>query len=460
MLCSQIELVLEIIRHFIQSRVYDPGGGLVGIGVFFLLCIRVRCLVLVRVGEDQLLVQSRLVLVISESTVVVHLPENIFLPLFVLFFAGIDPFSGGIIFISGKGVQCFRTFRNCCQTSRFCYVQIFGTFSEIFLCGMFDSVGGAAETDVVHVGFQNLIFGVGTFQFHGTENFTDLTGRGLLAVTGDIFDQLLRNGRTTLIGIIDVYEHVDKGRNGTLIVHAVMGIETFIFCTDKSIPRMLRNLVDVNGNTLGFVGDLIDVHPFAAAVLSIDVGIVGKFHFFNGNIGHIVPKVHDIDDQCRCHNGAGDDQNHEHRRKCGTQNRKRLPQNENPFGLGSGFFQFRTVIGIFRCTGRSVIFPHRNACPAFFGSLSVVSGGRTVSSFVVIHSIDSFQKPAVRQNTHRGICCCFAGAVPHKISLYVRRIGSIARDAHCRNVYHIIIAHFTGNVKRYGGFSLKNMQIV
>ena len=272
---------------------------------------------------------SRLVLIVGKCAVVVHLPENIFLALFVFLLAGVDPFPCGVVLIAGKRIQRFRAFRNRRQAGGLC--------------------------------LQDLVLGISTFQFHRTENFPDLTGRGLLAVAGDVLDELLCNGRTALVGIVNMHEHIDKSGNSTLIVYTVVGVETLILGTDESISRVLGNIVNADGNALRFVGDLINVHPFAAAVLGIDVGIVGQLHLLNGDIRNIVPEVHDIYHQRSCHNGAGDNQNHEKRRQGRTENGKRTPQNRKTLFLDGWLVQFRTVIGIVRRAGRSVVFPHRNA---------------------------------------------------------------------------------------------------
>ena len=339
---------------------------------------------------------SRLVFIVGKCAVVVHLPENIFLALFVFLFAGVDPFTCGVVLVAGKRIQRFRAFRNRRQAGGLCHIQILCALSEVLLGGMFNAVGSTAETDVVHVGLQDLVLGISTFQFHRTENFPDLTGRGLLAVAGDVLDELLCNGRTALVGIVNMHEHIDKSGNSTLIVYTVVGVETLILGTDESISRVLGNIVNADGNALRFVGDLINVHPFAAAVLGIDVGIVGQLHLLNGDIRNIVPEVHDIYHQRSCHNGAGDNQNHEKRRQGRTENGKRTPQNRKTLFLDGWLVQFRTVIGIVRRAGRSVVFPHRNAA-ALAVSVCFLIPSRLVSFFVVIHIFDSFQKPSVPQ---------------------------------------------------------------
>ena len=167
-------------------------------------------LVLVGICKDQLFVQRLFVFVIGQCAVVVHLPEHILLPAAVLFLAGVDPLSGGIVGVAGKGVERLRTLGNGCQTRCLCHVQLAGALAEIFLGGVLNAVGASAESDVVQIGFQNLVLGVGSLQLHGTEDLTNLTGGGLFAVAGDVFDELLGDGRTALIGVIDVNEHVHE----------------------------------------------------------------------------------------------------------------------------------------------------------------------------------------------------------------------------------------------------------
>ena len=90
-----------------------------------------------------------------------------------------------------------------------------------------------------------------------------------------------------------------------------MGVEPLVLGADESVPHVLGNGGDVHRNTLGLVADLVDRNPLVILVLGVDIRVVGQLHFFDGDVGNIIPEMHDIDHQRRCHDGACDDENEE-----------------------------------------------------------------------------------------------------------------------------------------------------
>ena len=303
----------------------------------------------------------------------------------------IDPFSGLIVGIAGKRVHGFRAFRDGSQTCCFCNIQFRGTLPEIFLRGTFQTVGRSAEADIIQVGFQNLVLGIGALQLHCPENFTDFTGRGLLAVSGNILDQLLCNRRTALVGVIDVDKHIDKGGESTLIIHAVMGVEPLVLGTDEGILHVLRQILNVNRNSLRLIADLIHGLPLTVFVHCVDVRVVGKFHLLDCDIGNVIPEVHDVNHQRCCHNGTGDNHDQKQRSQRRAEDRQRAAQRRKTFSFFRAIVQFRIVIRIFRSTSRAVVLPLWCGPPSF-------SGTSFFFRIVMLHSFLPSRK-------FTGLCC-------------------------------------------------------
>ena len=139
-------------------------------------------------------------------------------------------------------------------------------------------------------------------------------------IARDIFNQLLGNGRTADIGIIDVNEHIYESVEGSSIIDTIVRVKAFIFGRYKRILDVLRNLVDGNGDSFGMVVDLIKAHQLSVGIVCIDIGIIFHFQFLDGNIGNFISETHNIDGHARCHNRSGDDTNQEQGNQCGAEN--------------------------------------------------------------------------------------------------------------------------------------------
>ena len=72
-------------------------------------------------------------------------------------------------------------------------------------------------------------------------------------------------------------EHIYKGGECTLIVNAVMGIETFVLGIDESVTDILRYTVNGNGYSLNVCLDALEDDEFLLAFfvcfVAVEVGI-------------------------------------------------------------------------------------------------------------------------------------------------------------------------------------------
>ena len=207
---GKVVQVLQIGGEFVDGSIHHPAGCSCWIRCFFCFGIWMQCLIGIGIRENQRFIQCLLIFVIRDGAVVVHLPEYILLSFPVICFSGIYHLPGGFILVAGKWVVFVRAFWNGSQAGSFRDIQFRDIFPKIFLGSKLNAVGSTAESDIIEVSFQNFILGIGTLQFHCTENLSNFTGRRLFIITGQVFDELLGNGGTTLVSIVNMNEHIGK----------------------------------------------------------------------------------------------------------------------------------------------------------------------------------------------------------------------------------------------------------
>ena len=72
----------------------------------------------------------------------------------------------------------------------------------------------------------------------------------MILISCKVFDKLLSNRRTALLGIVEVQEHIEKRRECTLVVNTVVGVETLVLGAHKGIANVLRYSVYRHRDTL------------------------------------------------------------------------------------------------------------------------------------------------------------------------------------------------------------------
>ena len=303
--------------------------------------LRMQLLVLLGIREDQVLVQGCLILVIGDRAVNVHLPEDIFLTCAVALTSGVDPLVGLVVLVARKRVDGLRRLRDRREDSALRNGQILDVLAEILDGRHLDAVRRTAEADEVQVGLHDVRLGVVLLQRHGTENFAHLTGRGLLVVARHVLDELLGDGRTTTLGIPEVEEQVRHCRDGILVVHAVVGVETLVLGVDERIEHMLRDLVDLDRDTLDLVLYRVEGDEVAVRIVAEHVRVIGQLHFLELDRGGFLHQLHDIDRAGSSDDRSGDDADHEDRKQRRKQDGEHslddTPRLGRFFLLGSGF---------------------------------------------------------------------------------------------------------------------------
>ena len=160
------------------------------------------------------------------------------------------------------------------------------------------------------------------------QNGTSAFGR--LIVAGEVFDELLSNSRTTLIGIIEVEEHIKESGESSLIVNTVVDVETLVLGADEGIADVLRNLIDRHGDTVNIGLDTLkDLQLFLAVFIdfiAVEVGIASGLQLSHRDTGRVLHEVEDIDSEGGSDDSTGNDHNEEERKQSSGDDRHKLSE--------------------------------------------------------------------------------------------------------------------------------------
>ena len=303
--------VHEVLLHLTHGHLDRPCH--IGVLLLHLLgeLVGMETLVLGGISEDQLLGERLLVLIIGDGAVIVHLPEDIFLTLTVALTAGHDLLAGLVVDVVGEGIDGLRRLRDGGEDGCLRGGQVPNVLTEIADGGHLDAVGGAAEADVVEVGLDDLGLGVVLLERHGAEDLAHLTRRRRVVIAGDVLDELLGDGRCTTLGVPEVEGEVGHRADGVAVVDTIVGVEALVLGVDEGIQHMLRDLLDLNGDTLDLVAHLIERDELAVLIRAVDVRVIGQLHLLEGDAGGLVHEVEHIDGHGGGNDRAGDDADQE-----------------------------------------------------------------------------------------------------------------------------------------------------
>ena len=216
----------------------------------------------------------------------------------------------------------------------------------------------AAVVDNVQVCLQNLFLGIAGIQIDGAENLLHLTGQAHLALTGDILDQLLRNGRAAVAAALG--NQCGHGAGCTNPVYSVMFHKPLIFNCDHRVFHILGDFVVVHPNAVLRAVKPLIFHRLARIVVHINKAGIIELQIIQIHFNGFIPKAQDKRSHKNQHNHSGNRQN----RYDAVQ-----PFQSNPCGdrcaCGAAGFR-RTDIFI------QIGFPHRRSPP--FCCFSAVSG--------------------------------------------------------------------------------------
>ena len=129
-------------------------------------------------------------------------------------------------------------------------IQIFNMFPKVGIGCRFDPVGPLTEVNLVHVHFQNFLFGVLLFNLECNEGFVDLSRQRPFLRKEVVFGQLLGNG-TAALDLIITNVGVDGAGNPFEVNSAVL-VKADVFSCKERVLQVFRYLTDGNGDTVFF----------------------------------------------------------------------------------------------------------------------------------------------------------------------------------------------------------------
>ena len=139
--------------------------------------------------------------------------------------------------------------RQCGQHGGLGQCEVFDVFVEIDVGSGSEAVGAFTQINVVHVAFENLIFGQAVLDFFCHQGFVKFTRIRAFAGQKEVFCQLLGDGGGTLFAAAR-NQVVDKCARQTVVIDAIVLVKTRVFNCQQSFFQV--------------IGDFVDVHRFAA----------------------------------------------------------------------------------------------------------------------------------------------------------------------------------------------------
>ncbi len=266
------------------------------------------------------------------------------------------------------------------------------------------AAGVADKAHRIEIGLKNRLLGIAAVERDGAKDLPHLAQRIVVVVAGDVLDQLLGNGGSALLGIVQLdlaagqlAEHqVGGGRDRALEVDAVVLAESLVLHGDKGVFQIVGDLVAVHPDAVGVVHQaLVGLRLAGLRVDGVDGGGIAELQVFKAEQRGVVCRHLDHikaehDRQHRGHDDPDADQHHQDAADVGP----------HPFGAA---FLFRSLRGAaLRACGARVrraaaAAPRRGAAPGRrFPVLFVQKGSSPFVSSAVLSELCKFNGEALR----------------------------------------------------------------
>ena len=178
--------------------------------------------------ENQFLRHRLVILVLRDIFLVEHFAENDLLALLVLF--GVD------IRVVDRGV-----IRNADERSALGKVELAHALAEIDLRRRLHALAVFAQRDDVEIQLHDLLFRIFLFQLQRAENFHQLAAHGHLVAPGNVFDELLGNGRAARLALTE--EHLDARLHGRKPVDALMILKALVLDGNAGMNQVFGDIL-------------------------------------------------------------------------------------------------------------------------------------------------------------------------------------------------------------------------
>lgn len=153
------------------------------------------------------------------------------------------------------------------------------------------------------------------FQIQRPENLPDLALEGRGAVIGDVFDQLLGQGRTTLTILAQTEHLVEEGIYRTDPVHTLMLLKPLVLTGDHHILYHLRNIRQLHPDTVFHTVEPVKfIELTGFGIIRIQDGGIVQIQAVQIDI-HI--GLHKLDDIYRHHHCADTSSDHQYQKRNG-----------------------------------------------------------------------------------------------------------------------------------------------
>ena len=143
------------------------------------------------------------------------------------------------------GVVAARCLRQCREHGGFSQCEVFDVFVKIDVGGGGETVGAFTQINVVHIAFENLVFGEVLLDFFRHQGFVKFTRVGAFAGQKEVFCQLLGDGGGALFAAAG-NQVVDKRARQTVVINAIVLVKTCVFNRQQGFFQMIGHFVDVH----------------------------------------------------------------------------------------------------------------------------------------------------------------------------------------------------------------------
>ena len=237
-------LLDEVVEHVVDDGLgivaVDGLGGLVGFAA----------------NEHELLRHGLIVLLLVDPALLIHLLEDGLLP-------------GFIVLAADEGVVLRGVVRDADDARALGEREVLRLLAEVGLGGGVDAVAALAEVDDVEVPLHDLFLIIGLLEFERLEDLEQLALHGDIVLLGEVFDELLRDGRAAEV-VFHRQEHVDKRPRRAVPVHALVLIKALVLDGDGRMLHVLGNVGIVDPDAVFRTREIREVLPVAVGVLIQD----------------------------------------------------------------------------------------------------------------------------------------------------------------------------------------------
>ena len=253
---------VTVLLHQIIDNVVERLLDKVGIvhrssgGSFRFAAVR-RHIVLIP-DENELLIQRRFVVRITQVALLVHLVEHVALTFLVLL----------AVPVTARWIVFIRVLRDADDACRLSGCQLAHILAEIVLSCRLNAVSPLAEVNHIEVQFQHFLAGIILRKAQCAEDLRHLALDRDLVVAGQVFNDLLGD-RGAAARRVAAAQHIENGASRTLPVHTLVLEETLVLDGNERLPDVIGNIFKVHQRAILCAVDLRQLCPLARCPILI-----------------------------------------------------------------------------------------------------------------------------------------------------------------------------------------------